>query len=85
MNYAYFAASNARKILSTEVAIARKRTLADEEKNTRKRLKKQDNKRIWDAKEVFVRRGHTKEEIEVFKSVLPDKDKIYRVDDKLSS
>ena len=46
MNHIYFAASNARKILSIEVAITRKRTLADEEKDTRKRLKKQDNKRI---------------------------------------
>ena len=46
LNHAFYEASSARKILSTELSNVRKRVLEDEEQATTKRLKKQDDKRI---------------------------------------
>ena len=46
LNHAYYEASSARTTLSIEISTWRKRTLEDEERSTRKRLKKQDDKRI---------------------------------------
>src|SRR5271170_5333437 len=77
LNHAFYEASSARKILSTELSNVRKRVLEDEEQATTKRLKKQDDKRIWDTKEVMTSRGYTEAEAEVFLSALPSRDIIY--------
>ena len=44
-----------------------------------KRLKKQDDKRSWNAKEVALARGYTEEDSDLFLSVLPDRSLIYKV------
>ena len=44
-----------------------------------KRLKKQDNKRSWNAKEVAMARGYTEAESDLLLSVLPDRTLIYNV------
>ena len=77
LNHAYYEASSARKILSFELAAHRKQSLEDEEHQIQKRLKKQDDRRIWETKEVFERRGYSAEDAELFVSVLPNRDVIY--------
>ena len=77
LNHVFYEASSARKIMSTELSNVRKRVLEDEEQATTKRLKKQDDKRIWDTKEVMTSRSYTEAEAEVFLSALPSRDIIY--------
>ena len=46
-----------------------------------KRLKKQDDKRSWSAKEVALARSYSEEDSDLFLSVLPDRTLIYNVYD----
>jgi hypothetical protein len=79
LSHAYFRESSARKLLSFEVSKARKRTLEDEVQEATKRLKKQDDKRIWDTTEIFIARGYTAEETAGYINVLPNRALIYNV------
>ena len=77
LNSAYYEASSARRILSFELATHRKRSLEDKERQVSKRLKKQDDQRIWNTTEVFKSRGYSAEDAELFVNVLPNRDAIY--------
>jgi hypothetical protein len=77
LDHAYYEASSARRILSVELAADRKRSLEDEGRQVQKRLKKQDDQRIWETKEVFERQGYSAEDAELLVSVLPNRDVIY--------
>jgi hypothetical protein len=46
-----------------------------------KRLKKQDEKRFWDVREVIIARGYTEEDSDLFLSILPDRSLIYKTSD----
>ena len=76
LNSAYYEASGACRILSFELATHRKRSLEDEERQVSKRLKKQDDQRIWDTTEVFKSRGHSAEDAELFVNVLPNRNAV---------
>jgi hypothetical protein len=85
LSHAYFRESSARKLLSFEVSTARKRTLEDEVEETTKRLRKQDDKRTWDTREIFIARGYTAEETEGYIDVLPNRALIYNVEEEPST
>ena len=55
LNHAYYEIFSARKILFVELTTHRKRSLENEERQVQKRLKKQDDQRIWDTNKVFKR------------------------------
>ena len=78
LNYTYEGEAAKRTVLKKEVSLARKRTLETEEQQATKRLKKEDEKRSWDAKEVCLQRGFTEEDWEMFSSALPNRDTIYK-------
>ena len=77
LRYAFERESSARRLLSFDISTARKRTLDDEESNSHKRLKKQDDKVTWNAREVFKAKGYTDDEIETYMTALPNRDPIY--------
>jgi hypothetical protein len=54
LNYTYKGEAAKRRILEKEVSLARKHTLEIEEQQATKRLKKQNEKRSWAAKEVCL-------------------------------
>jgi hypothetical protein len=62
LNHAYKGEAAKRRILKKEVSLARKHALEIEEQQATKRLKKQDEKRSWAAKEVYLQRGYTEED-----------------------
>jgi hypothetical protein len=62
LNYVYEGEAIKRRILKKEVSLARKCTLKIKEQQATKRLKKQDEKRSWDAKEVYLQRGYTEKD-----------------------
>jgi hypothetical protein len=82
MNYAYKGEAAKRRILEKEGFLARKHTQEIEEQQAIKRLKKQDEKRFWAAKEVCLQRGYTEEDWEMFASVLPNRDTIYKMQEE---
>jgi hypothetical protein len=82
LNHAYKGEAAKRRILEKEVSLARKRTLEIEEQQATKRLKKQDEKRSWAAKEVCLQRGYTEEDWEMFASTLPNRDTIYKMQEE---
>ena len=77
LNRAYYEVSSAYQVLSTKLSTIRKHVLEDEERAVSKRLKKQDEKRIWDTIEVIQGRGYTEEDAAVLLSALPSRDIIY--------
>jgi hypothetical protein len=85
LNHAYKGEAAKRRILKKEVSLARKHTLEIEEQQATKRLKKQDEKRSWAAKEVYLQRGYIEEDWEMFASVLPNRDTIYKMQEELDT
>lgn len=81
LNHAYQNESNARITMSVEISESRKRARDEEEKASMKRLKKEDEKRSWNAKDVALARGYSQEDSDLFLSVLPDRTLIYNVDE----
>ena len=82
---AYENESNARVALSFEISESSKRSRDAEEKASMKRLKKQDSKCSWNAKEVALARGYNEEDSEQVLSVLPDRTLIYKMADEPST
>ena len=54
----------------------------EEEQTSMKRLRKQDEKRSWSAKEVALARGYTEEQSEALLGVLPDRTLIYGMEEE---
>lgn len=77
---AYERESSVCRVLATELKSVRKRTLEEEESTTLKRLKKQDDKRSWVAREVLIERGCTSEEADLLLGAQPDRSLIYQVE-----
>jgi hypothetical protein len=79
LNHIYKGEAAKRRILKKEVSLARKRTLKVKKQQATKRLKKQDEKRSWAAKEVYLQRGYIEEDWEIFTSILPNRNTIYKM------
>jgi hypothetical protein len=82
MMQAYYRETSINRLLINELKQVRKHGLEEDEASSHKRLKKQDDKRTFSAREVAVLRGHTEEEVEALMAAQADRSLIYEMEEE---
>lgn len=77
LTHAYHNENAARICLQQDEATARKRALEEEEQTITKRLRKSDEKKLWDLREVMEARGYDDDEIEFLLAHNPNRSLIF--------